>query len=1206
MGRLQGLTFMNISHAHMYGSLPSTLANLNNLRALSLDHNHLEGTLSHLLGDGWSLVMNDLSLNNNDFTGTFPANLMNISSMVRLDAYHNKFRGPLPFTDSMDIEMAILNLGSNRFTGTLPSNWSRFPQLRSLYVNDNFLHGPLPPIEVGGDDAAAFISLIQLNAANNMLTGTLPDSLWNHTGLKELALNFNRLRGTIPSRITHLTALQNLDLSSNYFTGQLHSSLFTPTFAFLEVLNLANNSLHGRLPNFSLPSLQVLSLSTNCFGGSLPSTLCGLRSLQYLALDALSQAPSCTARIPERLRPFIKGAFPKHKMFGGIPSCLFEMGNLSVLQLLGNGLTGPIPTVDEISPALVSLNVGHNALTGHLPVNIQRSGQFVYLSAENNRLDGTLASDFAVLNFNETELYLSDNRLSGHVPESINPLLSLKVLSGNLFGCSKNFGSDPSALPEHDQDRKDYVCGSNELNFLLYLWLTTVLLVVGLAAVMVVMVRNYMSSREQLEEARAAGIIEIEMRESRFTLGRETSTAATMSSADGVNGLQGGAEGRGTETRNTLLSRIRTVKQVYRVYRDTLTWYKFHVGLFPNLISTAEFMSAMDGFIKCLSMITVLYALVLIFYIILKSVSCGDYDCYSTRSVQFAWTMTSVFLNDYLSVFFILSVVGCIILSILLMIPLTHLESAASKRRSHRERWMSTAPYSNVWDLVVSYRLEQYCWPLVAHITNLAVVATVNSLYVTCVLLVPKNTVTFVQLSMSVFKTVWISSFIPFAVQKLPHTTSKKHVGHLVFMLLVNYIIGPGIASGIANSQCFHSAIFGSPPTSSVFSVPYTSCDFEVDLSVMGGHLEATTPLVCTTTTGWKDTLVTPPFIYSYQCGSFFLVDYIPVLLYSYLISAVLLPGIRFTMLHCSQSYLRDKMGDCIYQHVIVGSIMDIEGAVKSFRTVSGRFVPEAVSGNGEETTKVRQFMHMLSSLESSESSTIQPLFNGSVVGARRLVDWVVLMTFGLSCPVLAVAVLLSVFIQHATWKLMIGKYLSKVGKDNLHASLRIEGAFVDGTLEGIVGGVRVSIWAISGFWAFIFFDMAADQHGHYAGIYVAVSTFLGIPMLSALIFRARIYYYWKFSASTRHGIDVPDEALQWAVAEEAVLKSPSAEVNAEFSGQNLQVDTVSDEMLPDSGDTVRSSQNPTNSTGSFLNFSDPLDVVPDASCTTFVGDKLL
>jgi hypothetical protein len=335
-------------------------------------------------------------------------------------------------------------------------------------------------------------------------------------------------------------------------------------------------------------------------------------------------------------------------------------------------------------------------------------------------------------------------------------------------------------------------------------------------------------------------------------------------------------------------------------------------------------------------------------------------------------------------------------------------------------------------------------------------------------------------------------------------------------------------------------------------------------------------------------------------------VDYIPVLLYSYLISAVLLPGIRFTMLHCSQSYLRDKMGDCIYQHVIVGSIMDIEGAVKSFRTVSGRFVPEAVSGNGEETTKVRQFMHMLSSLESSESSTIQPLFNGSVVGARRLVDWVVLMTFGLSCPVLAVAVLLSVFIQHATWKLMIGKYLSKVGKDNLHASLRIEGAFVDGTLEGIVGGVRVSIWAISGFWAFIFFDMAADQHGHYAGIYVAVSTFLGIPMLSALIFRARIYYYWKFSASTRHGIDVPDEALQWAVAEEAVLKSPSAEVNAEFSGQNLQVDTVSDEMLPDSGDTVRSSQNPTNSTGSFLNFSDPLDVVPDASCTTFVGDKLL
>jgi hypothetical protein len=1173
IGLLSGLNYLNLSHSHLSGTLPSSLGNLGNLTALSVDHNHFAGSVSNIFGDGWRFSMNDLSLNNNDLTGTFPANLMNISTMVRLNAFHNAFVGRLPFTQDMDVNMAILDLGSNYFTGTLPTNWSRFHLLQSLYVNNNLLHGPLPPIKVGGDGATASVSLIQLNAANNKLTGTLPNSLWTHVALVGLTLYQNLLTGTISSSISQLTALQNLDLSSNRFNGQLDVAMFGPTFTDLRVLNIADNALQGRLPNFTLPSLQVLSLSANCFSGTLSSLLCEMRSLQYLALDTLSQASACAANLPEALKPILRGTFPKHKILGGIPSCLFEMRNLSVLQLLGNGLTGPIPAVAAISPALVNLTISHNALTGPIPLNIQQSGQFMYLSMENNRLSGTLIPDFAVLNTSNTELYLSDNRLSGNVPSSFYPLKSLKILSGNLFGCGGFLGSDPSALPENDPDQDEYVCGSNELNFVLYLWLTTILMIAGLTTVSVVMIKNYISSKEQLEEAKNAGMIEIEMRESRYTqpTRETTTTTTTLSLRDTSASLASSAvdsavfrsdtEARRMESRNSLLGSLQTVKSAYRTYMDTYKWYNFKVSEVPNLINTAEFLSAMHKYIKGLALISAIYVILVVFYIGLKSSSSDDdasATSYSTRSVQYGWSMTSVFLDNYLSAIFLLCVIVCSLIGILLALPLTHLESTASKHSSHRERWRSTARYSSMWGLLVSYGLEHIWWPFVAHALNFVVVTVVNSLYVTSVLIVPKKAVVFVQLSMSVFKTVWISAFVPFAVQKLPHNTSTEHFGHLVFMLLVNFIIGPGIASAIANSQCFYSAIFGSEPASSVFSISYTSCDFEVDLSVQQGHLVPSTPLVCTTTVSLKETSVTPPFIYSYQCGSFFLVDYIPVLFYSYLISTVLLPGIRFGMLHCSQRYLRGKLGDRIYEKVIVGSIMDIDGAVKCFRTISGLSVSDATADD-DQITKIRNFASTLSkpSLNVDDSTSIhdKPLFNGSLVVARRLLDWVVLMTFGLACPVLAAVVWLSVFIQHATWKLMIGKYLTKVGKNNMYAFLRIERAFVDGMVRGTVGGIRVSIWAISGFWALLFFDMAADQHGHVVGIYVAVYTFIGIPLVSSLVFRARLRYYRNLDvAKPREDgrSDVSNEALHWAIANEVILRSPSVEVNSEF-GSSVQ-----------------------------------------------------
>lgn len=87
------------------------------------------------------------------------------------------------------------------------------------------------------------------------------------------------------------------------------------------------------------------------------------------------------------------------------------MGNLAIVDLSGNFLTGMLPDYLLSLKGMRMLRVGFNKLTGTIPTF--------------QRLNGYL------------ELHLNDNNLTGNIPESINMLSSLKVMnltSNNLEG----------------------------------------------------------------------------------------------------------------------------------------------------------------------------------------------------------------------------------------------------------------------------------------------------------------------------------------------------------------------------------------------------------------------------------------------------------------------------------------------------------------------------------------------------------------------------------------------------------------------------------------------------------------------------------------------------------------------------------------------------------------------------------------------------
>ncbi|MCF8357116.1 MAG: T9SS type A sorting domain-containing protein [Prolixibacteraceae bacterium] len=103
-----------------------------------------------------------------------------------------------------------------------------------------------------------------LDLQNNNLTGNLPDSVGNLTGLGELNLSNNQLTGELPDTIGYLTSLSELYLNNNRFSGTLPESI--TLLNNLRKLYIENNTFSGNLPTMNgMPSLEIFRAGGNLF-----------------------------------------------------------------------------------------------------------------------------------------------------------------------------------------------------------------------------------------------------------------------------------------------------------------------------------------------------------------------------------------------------------------------------------------------------------------------------------------------------------------------------------------------------------------------------------------------------------------------------------------------------------------------------------------------------------------------------------------------------------------------------------------------------------------------------------------------------------------------------------------------------------------------------------------------------------------------------
>ncbi|KAJ0042656.1 hypothetical protein Pint_19048 [Pistacia integerrima] len=358
------------------GKLLSAIADLTELRILSLPFNGLHGEISKEI---WGMKnLEVLDLEGNLLNGSLPLSFSGLKKLRVLNLGFNRIAGEISASFSDFVSLEVLNLAGNQVNGTVPAFVGR---LRGVYLSFNKLGG-----SVSGEIGENCENLQHLDLSGNYLVGGIPQSLGKCFQLRSLLLNANMLEEVIPAE---LGMLQNL-----------------------EVLDVSRNSLSGPIPvevgNCSKLTVLVLS---NLF-------------------DTFENVGSTRGDSPVEQSSSMNDDFNFFQ--GGFPEEVASLPNLRILWAPRATLEGKLPSNWGTCNNLEMLNLGRNFFTGEIPGALGHCNKLHFLDLSSNQLTGELAEELPVPC---TTLFdVSGNSLSGSIPtfrsRACPPVPSLR---GNLF-----------------------------------------------------------------------------------------------------------------------------------------------------------------------------------------------------------------------------------------------------------------------------------------------------------------------------------------------------------------------------------------------------------------------------------------------------------------------------------------------------------------------------------------------------------------------------------------------------------------------------------------------------------------------------------------------------------------------------------------------------------------------------------------------------
>ncbi|WMV15334.1 hypothetical protein MTR67_008719 [Solanum verrucosum] len=447
-----------LANNNLTGELPMTICDhLPNLVGLYLSRNYLDGVIPPTLEKCRNLQILELSIN--EFSGTVPRELANLTSLTGLYLGEQHLGGEIPEELGNLKNLQVLSLYHSEFTGSVPASIFNMSALQNLALEANSLSGTLPS-ELG----RGMPNIEKFNCADNYMSGFIPASISNFTRLNGLDLGINSFTGPIPESLGNLEYLELLDLAANYFSSDSTLSFLVSltNCRKLRVIRFGWNPLDGVFPasvgNFSdslqifdgsnckmkgtipeeignLTMVAIMNLVNNEFTGHIPNTIQGLPNLQELNLGG----NKLVGTIPDaicNLKNLGLVDLSQNQFSGSIPPCLGNVTSLRYLYLANNRLNWTLPSSLGSLRDLIEFNVSSNLLSGKVPIEIGNLKVATLVDLSKNEFNGKIPSTLGGLD-RMLSLSLAHNKLYGPIPDSFGKMLALEFLdlsNNNLTG----------------------------------------------------------------------------------------------------------------------------------------------------------------------------------------------------------------------------------------------------------------------------------------------------------------------------------------------------------------------------------------------------------------------------------------------------------------------------------------------------------------------------------------------------------------------------------------------------------------------------------------------------------------------------------------------------------------------------------------------------------------------------------------------------
>eukprot|EP00529_Nitzschia_sp_RCC80_P014671 CAMPEP_0113481122 /NCGR_PEP_ID=MMETSP0014_2-20120614/22243_1 /TAXON_ID=2857 /ORGANISM="Nitzschia sp." /LENGTH=754 /DNA_ID=CAMNT_0000374603 /DNA_START=234 /DNA_END=2499 /DNA_ORIENTATION=+ /assembly_acc=CAM_ASM_000159 len=330
--------------------------------------------------------------------GPIPSDLNYLVGLEELNLYYNSITGDLPSLHKLEA-LEKIDLDGNLLTGTVPESIFSLPELKNLFLlNNENLGGTIPDFREGSAiESASFFGC--------SFSGTIPSTIGLVSNLRFFQMKDNNLSGSIPPQLfTDLPALETVGLAGNRLTGSIPPFVNTVN---LKTLSLGQNRFES-LPAagsdlYTLPTLESLYLHSNSIQGPFPQDLVDLPSLRQLWLQ-------------------------DNRLTGSIDLSSLSETIEDIFLGRNAGLEGNLPFfLQTVPPSTLRIDLSETKFVGSISSSISRFSSLQYFNVSFCDITGSLPTNIGSLVDLET-FGVAGNNLSGEIPVEIGSLRQLVAL----------------------------------------------------------------------------------------------------------------------------------------------------------------------------------------------------------------------------------------------------------------------------------------------------------------------------------------------------------------------------------------------------------------------------------------------------------------------------------------------------------------------------------------------------------------------------------------------------------------------------------------------------------------------------------------------------------------------------------------------------------------------------------------------------------